>query len=236
VVAGSSLTRSQFLSFPPKGLTLNWYGQVFRSEKYLLAAWTSLRVATLVSFVSVIVGTMASIAFMRFRFRGGEVLALLFLSPLILPTIIFGIGLLMVLSIVGTGPTFWGLVLGHLVITLPYVIRTVSAVLARSDLFIEEAARTMGARWFQRYWYVVIPQCRQGIIAGAFFAFNVSFDDTVIALFVRSPGLETLPIRIYSELEFSTSPSIAAVSTLMILVTVGLIFLIERFLGLKRVV
>jgi putative spermidine/putrescine transport system permease protein len=236
VVAGSSLTQSQFLTFPPRGVTLHWYFEVFRSEKYLMATWTSLKLATLVSLLSVTVGTMAAIAFGRFRFKGIDLLSGLFLSPLVLPAIIFGIGLLMVLSIIGTGPTFWGLVLGHLVITLPYVIRTVSAVMARSDLALEEAARTLGANWFQRYWYVVLPQCRQGIIAGAFFAFNVSFDDTVIALFVRSPGVETLPIRIYSELEFSTNPSIAAVSTVMILITVALIFLIERFLGLRRVV
>jgi putative spermidine/putrescine transport system permease protein len=236
MVAASSVTQSQFMSFPPKGFSLRWYLTVLTSDKYLLSAFTSLQLAGIVVSLSVIAGTMAALAFNRARMRGVEALSGLFLSPLILPAIIFAIGLLMSLSVLGLKPSFWALVVGHMVITLPYVIRTVSAVLARSDPYLEEAARTMGAGRFRRYWSVLLPQCRQGIIAGAFFAFNISFDDAVVALFIRSPGLETLPIRIYSELEFSTSPAIAAVSTMMILITIGLILVIERVLGVTKVV
>ena len=236
MVAASSVTESQFMSFPPKGFSLQWYNEVIHSEKYLESAWTSFKLAGIVVIFSVTIGTMAALSLSRLRFRGSDSLSGLFLSPLILPAIVFAIGLLMFISLLGFEPSFLGLVIGHLVITLPYVIRTVTAVLERSDPFLEEAARTMGANWFMRYWKVVLPQCRQGIAAGAFFAFNISFDDAVIALFIRSPGIETLPIRIYSELEFSTSPAIAAVSTIMILLTVALIFIIERILGIQKVV
>ena len=206
VVIGSSISSSEFLVFPPKGVSLRWYGEILSSDKYLF----------------------------RFRFPGSEALAALFLSALVLPTLIFGIGLLMLFSIYGDGPSFFALVLGHVVITLPYVVRTVGAVLQGADRFTEEAARTMGANVWQRYWYVVLPQCKEGMAAGAFFAFNISFDDAVVALFLRAPGLDTLPLRIYSELEFSPNPSIAAASTVMIGLTVLMILLIERLFGVKK--
>lgn len=234
VVVGSSVSASEFLVFPPRGFSLRWYGAVLGSEKYLAAGWTSLQLALIVTVLSLAVGTPAAIAIYRLRFRGAEALGALFLSPLILPTLIFAIGILMLFSAYGGGPSFAALVVGHLVITLPYVIRTVGAALAGSDRATEEAARVMGAGLWQRYWFVVLPECRAGMAAGAFFAFNISFDDAVVALFLRSPGLETLPLRIYGELEFSPDPSVAAVSTIMIAITVLTIFAIDRMFGLDR--
>jgi len=236
VIVGASFTEGQFVSFPPEGFGFRWYKDVLTSEKYLRPALTSLTTAGLVTVFSVVIGAPAAIALARFRFPGSNAIGMLFLSPLVIPTILLGIGLLLFVSSLGVRPSLPVLVMGHLVITIPYVIRTVMAVLADADRFAEEAARTMGARWYERYWFVVLPQAWPGIAAGAFFAFNISFDEAVIALFLRSPQLVTLPIRIYGELEFSTSPSIAAVSSLMIFLTVGLLFAIERFLGIRRVV
>jgi len=234
VVVGSSVSASEFLVFPPRGVSLRWYEAVLSSDKYLSAGWTSIQLALVVTVASLAVGTPAAIALYRFRFPGSEALGSLFLSPLVLPTLIFGIGMLMLFSRYGSGPSFFALVLGHLVITLPYVVRTVGAVLHGADRHAEEAARTMGANLWQRYWFVVLPQCREGMAAGAFFAFNISFDDAVVALFLRAPGIDTLPLRIYSELEFSPDPSIAAASTVMIFITVAMIFVIERILGVRR--
>ncbi len=234
VVIGSSVSASEFLVFPPKGLSLRWYGEVLGSQKYLAAGWTSLQLAFVVTILAVVIGTPAAIAIYRLKFRGAEALGALFLSPLILPTLIFAIGLLMLFSIHGGGPSFVALAIGHLVICLPYVVRTVGAALAASSRDTEEAARVMGARLWQRYWFVVLPECRAGIAAGAFFAFNISFDDAVVALFLRAPGLDTLPLRIYGELEFSPDPSVAAVSTIMIGFTILTIFAIDRLFGLDR--
>jgi putative spermidine/putrescine transport system permease protein len=124
--------------------------------------------------------------------------------------------------------------IGHTVIAMPYVIRTTLAVLAESDPFLEEAARTMGANRFDRLRLVVVPQCLPGLAAGAFFAFNISFDEAVLSLFLRKPGLTTLPVQIYGQLEFSPDPSVAAVSSIMILVTILLIVVIDRMLGIKK--
>ncbi|NBB81834.1 MAG: ABC transporter permease subunit [Alphaproteobacteria bacterium] len=235
VIVGASLTAGQFLSFPPQGLSVRWYADVVDDPAYLSAAWTSLKLAVAVTVAAVAIGTPAAIAIARHRFRGSAALSALFLSPLILPTIIFGIGLLIFFSVYGDGPSFLAMWLGHTVITLPYVIRTVVAVLEDSDPYVEEAARTMGANWWQRHWFGVLPQCAGAMAAGAFFAFNISFDEAVIALFLRTPGLETLPLKIYAELEFSPTPAVAAVSSIMIGVTVVLIVAIERLLGLNRV-
>ena len=233
VVIGASFSSSSYLVFPPEGFSLKWYQEVLATPSYLRAGWLSLRIATLVTLITVVIGTAAAIALTRFRFPGREGLQALFLSPLILPAIIFGIGMLVLFSRYGDGPSLMALVAGHVVITLPYVVRTVSAVLVGMDRSTEEAARVMGANRWQRYWYVVLPQALPGIGAGAFFAFNISFDDAVVAIFLRGPDTETLPILIYTQIEFSSDPSVAAVSTLMILITVVMIVAVERFVGLK---
>lgn len=235
VVIGSSVSASEFLVFPPRGLSLRWYGEVLQSDAYLAAAKTSLELALVTVVVSVTIGTGAAIALTMFRFPGGSFLSAMFLSPLILPSLIFAIGLLMVFSAYGDGPSFTGLVVGHVVITLPYVIRTVSAALADMDPHLDEASRMMGANWWQRYLLVILPQCRAGMAAGAFFVFNISFDDAVVALFMRAPDVETLPMRIYSSLEFSPDPSVAAVSTIMIGITVVLVLVLNRVFGLARI-
>ena len=235
VVIGSSISSSEFLVFPPPALSLRWYGEIFGSQAYLSAGWTSLKLAMLTVVLALALGTPAAIALSRFRFPGRSFLSALFLSPLLLPSLIFAIGLLVVMSRYGTGPSFWGLAIGHVAITLPYVIRTVSANLADLDPHLDEAARVMGANWWQRYLLVILPQCRTGMAAGAFFAFNISFDDAVIALFIRAPGVETLPMRIYSTLEFSPNPSVAAVSTVMIAMSIAMVLLLDRVFGLSRI-
>jgi putative spermidine/putrescine transport system permease protein len=234
VVVGVSVSESQFIAFPPNGLTLRWYRAVMRSDAYVAAAALSLQVAVVVTLAATVIGGAAAIALHRRRLPGSEILATFFLSPLVLPTIIYAIGMLMLWSAVFGPVSLLTLALSHTVIALPYVVRTTLAVLAESDPFLEEAARTMGAGRLQRLVHVVVPQCLPGLAAGAFFAFNISFDEAVLSLFLRKPGLTTLPVQIYGQLEFSPDPSVAAVSTIMIGVTVLLILVIDRLLGLQR--
>jgi putative spermidine/putrescine transport system permease protein len=234
VVVGVSVSESQFIAFPPAGLTLRWYREVIASDAYLAAAALSLQVAVLVTLAATLVGGAAAIALHRRRLPGSQLLATAFLSPLVLPTIIYAIGMLMLWSAVLGPVSLPTLALSHTVIALPYVVRTTLAVLSEADPFLEEAARTMGAGRLQRLVHVVVPQCLPGLAAGAFFAFNISFDEAVLSLFLRKPGLMTLPVQIYGQLEFSPDPSVAAVSTIMIGVTVLLILVIDRLLGLQR--
>lgn len=234
VVIGVSLSESQFISFPPEGLTLKWYREVLSSDAYLSAGWLSLRIAIAVTVTACLIGGAAAIALHRRTLPGSQTIGAAFLSPLVLPTIIYAIGMLMLWSQI-FGPvsaiTLW---LTHTVVAVPYVVRTTLAVLSDSDPFLEEAARTMGAGRLQRLWLVVLPQCLPGMAAGAFFAFNISFDEAVLSLFLRRPGLTTLPVEIYGTLEFSPDPSVAAVSTIMILLTVVLIVVIDRIVGVQK--
>lgn len=234
VVIATSFSASQFLVFPPRGLSLRWYAEVLSSATYLQAAWTSAWIAIVVTGLAVLLGTPAGIAIARHRLRRASLWSALFLSPLVLPVVVLGIGLLSVFSKYFGGPSFAAIIVGHVVICLPYVVRTVGAVAVGIDRHAEEAARLMGARAWERYLYVVLPQCRTGILAGAFLAFNISFDDAVVALFLRAPGIETLPLLIYGRLEFSPDPSVAAVSALLVGMTIVLVIVLERLFGLGR--
>ena len=234
VVVGVSISESQFIAFPPNGLSLRWYEAVLSSAPYLGAGGMSLQIAPRVPVLATLVGGAAARALHRRQQPFSELLATAFLSPLVLPTIIYAIGMLMFWSAAFGAVTPMVLALSHTVIALPYVVRTTLAVLSEADPFLEEAARTMGANRLQRLWLVVVPQCLPGLAAGAFFAFNISFDEAVLSLFLRGPTLTTLPVQIYGQLEFSPDPSVAAVSTIMIALTIALIAIIERMLGLNR--
>lgn len=231
VVVGVSVSENQFIAFPPEGFTLRWYEKALGTREYVEAFWLSLRLAVVVTVAATLIGGAAAIALSRGR--QASAMETVFLSPLLIPTIIFAIGMLMLWSSTFGPTSFATLWLAHTVVTLPYVIRTTLAVLAEADPFLEEAARTMGAGRLRCLWHVVLPQCRPGLIAGAFFAFNISFDEAVLSLFLRSPGHNTLPVQIYGQLEFSPDPTVAAVSTLMILLTIALIMILDRLLGIN---
>jgi putative spermidine/putrescine transport system permease protein len=235
IVAAVSFTAGDYVTFPPEGLSLRWYEAVLSADVYTQSALTSLWLAAAVTVAATVIGTGTAITLHRRRIPGTAILSGLMLSPLVLPTIVFALGLLMLWSTYVGQTSFWSLCLGHTVIATPHVIRTTLAVLSTSDRFLEEAARTMGAGPWKTLLYVVIPQALPGIAAGAFFAFNISFDEAIVSLFLRSPGLLTLPIQIYTQLEFSPDPSIAAASTLMIALTIILILAIDRLLGIQRV-
>ena len=209
--------------------------KILSEQVYTSSFAMSLWVACLVTVSATAIGTAAAIALHREVLPGSRAISGFFFAPIILPSIILGLGLLIVWSRVIGATSVLTVFVGHFVLALPYVIRTTLAVLTTSDPFLEEAARTMGAGPWQSLWRVTVPQCAPGIAAGAFFAFNISFDEAVVSLFLRSPDIMTLPIQIYTQLEFSPDPSIAAVSSLMIGLTIVLIVLIERVVGLQKI-
>jgi putative spermidine/putrescine transport system permease protein len=235
IVAGVSFTGGDYITFPPQGLSLRWYETVVASPIYLDAALTSLKLAVLVTVAATVLGTAIAIVLHRGNIPGTGVIAALFMAPLVLPTIIFALGLLIFWSAHIGRTSLTTLWLGHTIVAIPYVIRTTLAVLATSDKYLEEAGRTLGAGPWKTVFYVILPQAASGIAAGAFFAFNISFDEAILSLFLRSPDIMTLPIQIYTQLEFSPDPSIAAASTLMIALTILLIAVIDRLLGIQRV-
>ena len=184
--------------------------------------------------VSLTVGTLASLALARYKFKGRELIRTFFLSPLMLPAVIVGIALLRFLARIGWVATFRGILLAHLVLTTAYVVRTVSASLIGFDLSIEEAARDLGASAFYTFRKVTLPMIKPGLIVAGIFAFIVSFDETTISIFITGGRTITLPVRIFSQLEYGLDPTVTAISSLLILMSVTALLIIGKVFGLEK--
>jgi len=156
------------------------------------------------------------------------------MTPLIFPAIVYGVAMIIALSPLKLTRTIVGLTLAHVVITLPYIVRTVGATLHGLSRTLEESAQILGANRWRTFWHVTFPLLRPGLIAGATFALIISFDEFTVSLFLTGPDLMTLPLQIYNYTEYTIDPTIAAISSLLIAMTVITVLAIERFLGFER--
>lgn len=234
IVIPSAFSDDVTLAFPPHGISLKWFANAFRSPDFTNAFLVSASVAVLSTLISLFVGTLGAIALVRYRPPGREAILLLFLTPLIFPAIVLAAALSMVLGSFGLLRTFSGLVLAHVLVTLPYVIRTVLGTLSEIDVALEEAALTLGANRWLTFRRVTLPMLRPGLLAGATFSLIISFDEFTISLFLVGPGLKTLPLEIYNYTDANIDPTIAAISTLLIGFTVIGIMTIEKLVGLGK--
>lgn len=236
VVIPVSFSNTEFIVFPPRGFSLRWYANFFTIPELTESLWLSVRLAIGITIVATTLGTMASIALVRHRFRGQQLIRSLVMAPMVLPSIVLGIGLLVFLARARLSGTFTGLFFAHLVLTLPYVIRTVSASLQGFELVLEEAAASLGASPLVVIRTVILPLVKPGVMAGAIFAFITSFDEVVVSIFLTGPRLSTLPVQIYNYVQYSSDPTIAAISVLLIVLTTTLVVLVDRFVGFTRFV
>jgi putative spermidine/putrescine transport system permease protein len=234
VVLVISFDSQSYLSFPPKGFSLQWYAMLAENEGFRQGFQVSFIVAVAVAVLATVVGVPASLALARARFRGRGALAGLFVAPLMVPTIVLGLGLLLVLSPTGLTGTYPGLILAHLGITVPYVVRTTTMSLLTADTSCEEAARVLGANPWATFMRITLPLIRPGVIAGAVIAFLISFDEAVISLFVVGSGATTLPVEIFRYVQYRTDPQVAALSVVLIAISVVLVVVLERLVGLRR--
>ncbi len=235
VVVATAFTTTAYPVFPPQGFTLQWFQKVFSMPEFTDAAQRSAMLAATSTFVATVLGTFSGLGLARHRFRGREAASAFMLSPILFPTIVLGLALLIFYSNVGLQGSFIGLVIAHSVLTTPFVIRMVMASLAEFDPAVEEAARNLGAGWWRTFMFVTLPLIMPGVLAGAVFAFIISFDELVVTLFLAGPDMTTLPVRIYTFVEFSSEPTISAISALLIAVWMLLgIPLYTRFLSIKH--
>jgi ABC-type spermidine/putrescine transport system, permease component II len=235
VIIATSFTTASYLSFPPIGFTLKWYEVALRKTEFLDSFYFSLRVAVAAAIVATILGALVAIVLTRFRVPGRAVIDAFFMSPLVLPTIVIGIALLQYLSRLHAPMTTEILVLGHVVITTPYVIRLVTASLAGIDLTCERAARNLGAHPVRAFWEVTFPLITPGLGGGATFAFITSFDNVTISVFLATPSRIALPVRIFNLWDQPIEPWLIAICAMVIVFTVVLIALIERTIGVRGV-
>lgn len=229
-----SFTSGSSLRFPPPGYSLKWYAALGDAWQIKDAAWNSLKVALWTTVLSVLLGVSASLAIARSKAATARALDSLFMSPLVLPALAFGLSALMFFSLIGWQVSLWTLILGHTVVCVPYVVRTTVGALAQLDAALLEGSASLGAgRWYT-FWRVTLPLIRPGILAGGFIAFMSSFDNIPVSLFLRSADSELLPIRMWQDLDNHLDVTIAAASGVWIAFTVALMVAMERFASLSR--
>jgi len=218
-IGALSFGDSQWLKFPPPGWTLKWYEQLFSDERWLQSFWTSMKIGICVMVLSVGLGLPASIALVRGRFRGRALLRAFFISPMIVPLVILAIAIYAVLLRAHLAGSFIAFVCGHLIIALPFAVICITNALEGFDESIERAARICGATPLQVQWRITIPSIKLGIFAGALFSFLASWDEVVVSIFMASPNLQTLPVRMWSSVRLDITPVIASASTVLIVLT-----------------
>jgi putative spermidine/putrescine transport system permease protein len=235
VVVLASFNAADYLSFPPRGFSLRWYRALWESEVWVDSFRLSLLVTALVTPVSLAIGTLAAYALGRNSFPGKGLITTLVMAPLVMPQIILGIALLNYFSALGLINTVTGLVLGHLVVTLPYTVRLVSISVHNLDPSLERAAQNLGATPLQTFCRVTLPLLRPGLVAGAIFAAIISFGELAVTLLIAGARTTTLPMRIFNYTEYNFDPAINAVSTIFVVLALLLIVVLDRLIGLVRI-
>ena len=237
-----SFFSNEIISFPPDGYTLRWFANVWEQRVFARGFVMSLQVAFIAMLIGVSLGTLASIALVRYRFPGREAINMLLLSPLIVPGIVAGTALYIFYIEIDNymewrfQATLEGLVLAHVMLTIPWTVRLITASLVGIDRSIEDAAMNLGANRWTTFRRVTFPMMRAGLVAAALFSFITSFENLELTLLLVGPGRTTLPIAILQYLEFKVDPTIAAVSFIQIVLIGALMLITDRFVKLSRVV
>ncbi len=236
IVVVAAFSPNDYFEFPPPGLSVRWFVEFFRLENMRNAFALSVELALLAATLATILGTLGALFLARRRGVAAGLLQSLFLAPLVFPTIILGVALLLMYKTIGM-PVFAGLLLAHCIVGMPYGFRTVLASAQALDPALEEAGQSLGAGPLRALFLVTLPLIWPGVLSGWLFAFVVSFGELNAALFLTGPGLTTLPIEIFSYLQFQGSQLvIAAASTLQIVLIVILVTVIERIVGMGRII
>lgn len=212
----------------PFTFDLVWFKALAQNERLLQASWNSVWIACINTVIATVLGTLAAYAFARYDFRAKRLLQLLLFPPITIPWLIIGTSMLIFFFWTGIGRGLHAILLGHVALSLPYVIVVVSARFANFGPELEEAAASLGATPWQAFWRITIPVLAPGITAAALFAFAVSFDQFVISYFLAPPGTSTLPVEIYTSIRKGFTPEINAISSIIILFSMGLMLIVAR--------
>lgn len=234
VVLIISFTGGITLKFPPPNWSVRWYVELLKSDEIIQPAITSLKVAVMATLGSGILGTAAALGIARSKSRLARMLDALFMSPMVLPAMAFGLSLLLVFNMLAIRLSTATLVLGHVIICVPYVIRMVGASVQQLNPTLITASLSLGASRWYTFRRITLPLIRRGIVAGAFVAFLSSFDNVPISLFLADARTEVLPIKLWAILEGSLDVRVAAVSGVVVITTLIGLLIAERLGGLNR--
>jgi putative spermidine/putrescine transport system permease protein len=234
VVFITSFTAGESLRFPPSGLSWRWYVELLDSDDLQDMALRSLKVAAAATVLSATLGASAALALSRNPRRWARAADAFFMSPLIVPWIAIGLGILLLGSLAGLPLSIWTLIAGHAVVCVPFVLRTTTASLSQIDPALLEASMTLGASPFHGFRRITLPLIAPGIAAGSFLAFIASFDNVPISLFLADARGPVLPIRLWQMIQADLDPRVASISAVLVALTLVLMLLMERIAGFSR--
>ncbi|GAB3599603.1 ABC transporter permease [Microbacterium tumbae] len=234
VVVGSSFSTGSFIVFPPKGFTLRWYDNVLSDPSWLRVFGNSAIVGVFAAIVAVVVGLLLAVAAARSRLVPSGVVTAMAMMPIIVPTVVAGLGYYILAVRMGLTGTAVGLIVAHAAIGVPYVFTGVLASLVGADKSVEEAARISGANEASAFVRVVLPRLIPAVASGGLLAFLSSWDEVVIAGFLTTPTFKTLPVQLFADVSGGATPEASAVATLVTLVSFGLLAIVGLGLGATR--
>ncbi|AZP04347.1 ABC transporter permease [Jeotgalibaca ciconiae] len=235
IIIVTSFGENPTIQFPIEGFTFKWYANVFQVGGFISSFWLSLRISLLATILALFIGVPAAYALSRYSFPGRKALKSFFLSPTIIPGVVVGFSLFQFIVIRMQFPIFQGLLLGHFLISLPYIIRVVGSSLEQLDFSIEEAAWTLGSTKLFAFFKVVLPNITSGIFASFMLAFINSFNNIPVSQFLSGPGVTALPTNLMSYIEYNYDPTVSALSVMLMLGTILLMVGIEKTLGLASI-
>lgn len=233
IVVLASFNSGSFLTFPPEGFSFRWYVAFFNNEPFIDALSFSLKLAVVSAVVSTFLGTCSALYVVRFAGPWRDRLRLLISAPLLVPEVLTAIALLFFFYNIGLGRSLIGLVLGHVLLTLPFAFLTVSSALYNFDTSLEEAAQSLGANRIVTFRRITLPIIKPGVISGGMLAFIISFDLFAVSLLLKGVGTSTLPIQLFDYVKWSFDPTAAAVATVSISITLAMVLVTDRLVGLK---
>ncbi len=212
-----SFSSAPFLTFPPPGFSLQWYRKLFSDPDWLSSLITSVQIMLPTGVIATALGTAAAVGIVRGRFPGAAILSSLLMAPVVVPVIITAAALFGFFGGLGLNGTLGGLILAHTVLTIPYVMATVLASLRVLDWQLENAALTLGATYWSAFWRVVFPLILPAVLSGFLFAMIISFDELVVSLFVSSPTLRPVTVKMWSDILGDVNPTISAIGSVIFL-------------------
>jgi putative spermidine/putrescine transport system permease protein len=232
----------EIVSFPPEGYTLKWYQNAWEKRQFSRGFMNSLQIALIAASIGVTLGTAAAVGLVRGRFPGRAALTALLLGPLAIPGVVLGTGLYIFfvqvdnaidLQIVATLP---GLISAHVLLTIPWTVRLVSASLMAMTPALEEAAANLGAHPWTVFRRITLPMMRAGVVAACLFSFIQSFENLELTLLLTGPGRSTLPVEMLNYLNFRVDPTLAAVATIQIVLIGALMLITDRFVNISKAI
>lgn len=234
IIFVASFGAESTMAFPPSGFSLDWFVRIFETQQFITSFWISLRLGLIATGISLVFGIPVAYGLVRFQFQGEDAIETIFSAPILVPGLVVGFAMLNFFVLFGRIDVFQGLLIGHTAILFPYSVRVTSVSLRNLDPNIEEAAVSLGANRLRAFVLVVLPNIRAGIAAAFILGFITSFNNVPVSLFLSGPGITTLPVSMLSYMEYYFDPTIAALSTILVIFSIVLVQLAERALGLSR--